>query len=74
MVASIFKICCCAVVVGIEPDHGMEPGLAHHFFMQLINGVVSSRIQNSVLGGEVRVSFLFLSRSTCTQGVWLTEI
>lgn len=23
----------------IEPDHGMEPGLAHHFFVQLISGV-----------------------------------
>lgn len=28
---------------GIEPDHGMEPGLAHHFFLQLLNGVVRSR-------------------------------
>jgi serine/threonine-protein kinase Chk1 len=26
----------------IEPDLGMEPGLAHHFFLQLLNGVVSS--------------------------------
>jgi len=24
-----------------EPDHGMEPGLAHHFFLQLISGMVS---------------------------------
>ena len=23
----------------IEPDHGMEPGLAHHFFLQLLSGV-----------------------------------
>lgn len=23
----------------IEPDHGMEPGLAQHFFLQLMNGV-----------------------------------
>ena len=26
----------------LEPDHGMEPGLAHHFFLQLIAGMVSS--------------------------------
>lgn len=26
----------------IEPDLGMEPGLAHHFFSQLIAGMVSS--------------------------------
>ena len=26
-----------------EPDLGMEPGLAHHFFLQLLNGVVSLR-------------------------------
>ena len=25
----------------IEPDQGMEPGLAHHFFLQLIAGMVS---------------------------------
>ncbi len=24
-----------------EPDHGMEPGQAQHFFLQLISGVVS---------------------------------
>ena len=23
----------------IEPDHGMEPGLAHHFFLQLLSGM-----------------------------------
>ena len=27
--------------VYLEPDHGMEPGLAQHFFLQLMNGVVS---------------------------------
>ena len=26
----------------IEPDHGMEPGLAQHFFNQLLAGVVSA--------------------------------
>ncbi len=25
-----------------EPDHGMEPGLAQHFFLQIINGLVSN--------------------------------
>ena len=25
----------------LEPDHGMEPGLAQHFFLQLLSGVVS---------------------------------
>ena len=24
-----------------EPDIGMEPGLAHHFFLQILDGVVS---------------------------------
>ena len=28
-------------LVYLEPDHGMEPGLAQHFFLQLMNGVVS---------------------------------
>ena len=28
----------------VEPDLGMEPGLAHHFFLQLLNGVVSTAL------------------------------
>lgn len=26
----------------LEPDHGMEPGLAQHFFLQLLLGLVMS--------------------------------
>ena len=31
----------CGHCLSPEPDLGMEPGLAHHFFLQLLNGVVS---------------------------------
>ena len=33
-----------------EPDHGMEPGLAHHFFLQLMSGMVSVSATVRILG------------------------
>ena len=35
-------ICACTNIA--EPDLGMEPGLAHHFFLQILNGVVSPTV------------------------------
>ena len=34
-------MCVFVLWCGIEPDKGMEPGLAHHFFLQLMDAVVS---------------------------------
>ena len=46
-------VCVCPInikmnimVWNIEPDLGMEPGLAHHFFLQLINGIVSALLKD----------------------------
>ena len=42
-----------------EPDHGMEPGLAHHFFLQLMSGVVRGRVT------VVHVGHSTLGQRTC---------
>ena len=38
----VFTCVNCGVLSISEPDLGMEPGLAHHFFKQLLLGVVCS--------------------------------
>ena len=60
-------MCVFVLWCGIEPDKGMEPGLAHHFFLQLMDAVVSgNRCQMFVIGimtsqTVVEVSSLTLS-------------
>ena len=48
MQATTITICCisftCVCTNITEPDLGMEPGLAHHFFLQILNGVVSPTV------------------------------
>ena len=43
-----------------EPDHGMEPGLAHHFFLQLMSGMVSD--SNGIVLGQRNLCFTLYSK------------
>ena len=70
---------CILLCVATEPDLGMEPGLAHHFFLQLLNGVVSCPPYSWEHTCTFSVcpcmcAMLYTYRSTYTVEGWLTEI
>ena len=51
-------------ILNLEPDLGMEPGLAQHFFKQLLDGVVCQSFSLPVKG---------LCMCVCTVGVLAPE-